>query len=91
MNPDIKFHEDLASHPQLNFLIFLLLSAAQSGGMAESQAKKLYDEIHGHFSNIHGEVFWSFRDELVCALMMEEGDFDWLDKKDDLPFPGYMN
>lgn len=91
MKPETQLQDNLASCSQLSLLIYLLLSAAQSGGMTESQARKVYDEIHGHFSNIHGEVFWSFRDELIHVLMMEDEAFDYPEERDNFPFPWNMN
>jgi hypothetical protein len=91
MKPSMKLQDDLASYPQVKLFIYHLLSVAQAGGMTKPRAKKLYDEIHEHFSNIQGDVFWSFRDGLIHVLTMHDEDFDLLDEKDTLPYHWNMN
>lgn len=85
MKQEKQPQNSLASCPQLSLLIYLLLSAAQSGGMDESRAKELYDEIHGNFSKIKGEMFWSFRDELIHVLMMYDEEFNRVNGEIDFP------
>ena len=91
MKPTTPLQDNLASCSQVSVLTYLLLSATQSGGMTEARAKELYDEIHGHFSNVQGGVYWSFRDELIHLLTMQDEDFDFMDERDDFPFPWNMN
>lgn len=82
MKPTIKERDDLASYPQVSLLIYQLLSVAQAGGMTESKAKKIYDEIHGHFSTMQGAAFWPLRDELTRSLIAPDKSFHSSDGED---------
>lgn len=73
---------DLASYPQISMLIFQIVSVAQAGGMTEARAKKVYDEIHGHFINMQGGAFWPLRDELIRMLVTPDKSFDSSDGQD---------
>lgn len=79
MKPTVQLQNDLASYAQVSVLIYQLLSAAQAGGMTESLARKLYDEIHEYFANIPGAAFWSVREELIRVLMLPDEAFISLD------------
>jgi hypothetical protein len=82
MNPNIHQQENLASYPQINTLIFQLLSVAQAGGMTERRAEKIYEEIHGHFINMQGETFWPLRDDLMRILVTPDASFAACDEGD---------
>lgn len=79
MKQPIEQCEQLALYPQIAALVYQLLDAAQAGGMTESRAKKIYNEILGSLANIDGRAFWPFRDELIRLLRMPDGFFDSAD------------
>lgn len=89
MKQPIKQRERLSLYPQIAVLVYRLLDAAQAGGMKESRAKKIYDEILGNLGNIDGRAFWPFTDELIRLLRMPDEFFDSAD--DDGPTIWHLN
>lgn len=80
MKQPIKEREQLSLYPQIAVLVYELVNAAQAGGVKESRAKKIYDEILGGLANIDGRAFWPFRDELIRLLQKPDEFFETADE-----------
>ena len=91
MEPSIQLQDDLASYPQVNLFIYQLLTAAQVGGLTESRARELDSEIHGYFANIQGDLFWTFREEMIRVLVTPDKALVHLDEKAEYGLSGNMN
>lgn len=91
MEPSIQLQDDLASYPQVNLFIYQLLTAAQVGGLTESRARELDSEIHGYFANIQGDLFWTFREEMIRVLVTPDKSLVPMHENPEFCFTGNMN
>jgi hypothetical protein len=71
----IAQREYLSQYPQISLLVFHVLEVAQAGGMTEKKAESLYKQILDCLSELKGDAFWLFRDELIRILVTPDSQF----------------
>ena len=76
MKPSIQERESLADYPQIGLFLYQILHAALRGGMTDAEGEKTYNQIIENYSNLEGEMFRHFRDELIRILVTPDAVFE---------------
>lgn len=72
----IASRKRLSQYQQISTVIFHILSVAGAGGMKEKQAQDYYKGILDAYSELNGDAFWIFRDEIIRLLVTPDSMYE---------------
>jgi hypothetical protein len=75
-SPHIQKQDYLSQYRQISILIYHILAVAQAGGLSEKRMKTIYTQVLDAYSEMKGEAFWLFRDEIIRLLVTPDSHFD---------------
>jgi len=74
--PHIAEQKRLSQYQQISTFIFHVLNVAQAGGMPEKQAQEIYKKTLDAYSQLRGDAFWLFRDEIIRLLVTADSFYE---------------
>jgi len=65
---EVPAGSSLASHDSVSAFVHQMLTIASAGGMTETRAENLYEEIMGCYANLDGSASEAFRNDFLKIL-----------------------
>jgi urate oxidase len=71
---EVPSGSSLAAHDSVKTFVYQMLTIASAGGMSESRAEKLHEEILGCYANLDGSALEAFRNDFLKILNSTKPD-----------------